>query len=56
MALGGWLLLNSLGIVRISVWQLFWPMILIAIGTILVVQTVQAPRRQRVGHRQPTTR
>ena len=55
MALGGWLLLNSLGIVRISVWQLFWPMILIAIGTILVVQTVrrrgdtpQAPK--------PTTR
>jgi len=41
MALGGWLLLNSLGIVRISVWQLFWPMILIAIGTILVVQTVR---------------
>ena len=41
MALGGWLLLNSLGILRISVWQLFWPMILIAIGTILVVQTVR---------------
>ena len=41
MALGGWLLLNSLGIVRISVWQLFWPMILIAIGTVLVVQTVR---------------
>jgi len=36
-----WLLLNSLGIVRISVWQLFWPMILITIGTILVVQTVR---------------
>ena len=29
VAIGGWLLLNSLGIVRVSVWQLFWPMILI---------------------------
>ena len=41
VAIGGWLLLNSLGIVRVSVWQLFWPMILIAIGTVLVVQAVR---------------
>ena len=41
VAIGGWLLLNSLGIVRVSVWQLFWPMILIANGTVLVVQAVR---------------
>jgi predicted membrane protein len=40
MAIGGWLLLNSLGIVRVSVWQLFWPMVLIGIGTVLVMQAV----------------
>ncbi len=41
MVVGGWLLLNTLGILRITVWQLFWPMVLIAIGTVLVMQAVR---------------
>jgi predicted membrane protein len=41
MAVGGWLLLNSLGVVRIGIWDLFWPLVLIAAGTALVMQTLQ---------------
>jgi hypothetical protein len=41
MGVGGWLLLNSLGIVQVRIWQLFWPMVLMAIGSILVVQTLR---------------
>jgi len=41
MVVGAWLLLNTLGIVRISIWQLFWPMILIGIGTVLVMQALR---------------
>ena len=41
MGVGGWLLLNSLGIVQVRFWQLFWPMVLMAIGSILVVQTLR---------------
>lgn len=32
LAAGGFFLLNSLGIIRVSVWELFWPAILIAVG------------------------
>jgi predicted membrane protein len=32
MAVGGVLLLNSIGILRVSIWELFWPAILIALG------------------------
>lgn len=41
MIVGSWLLLSSLDIVRVSVWQLFWPMVLITVGTILVTQTLR---------------
>ncbi len=41
MAVGGWLLLNSLGIVRVRFWEMFWPIILIVIGTTLVMQTLR---------------
>jgi predicted membrane protein len=41
MAVGGWLLLNSLGIVRVRFWEMFWPMVLIVIGTTLVMQTLR---------------
>jgi predicted membrane protein len=44
MGLGGWLLLNSLGIIRIGFWDLFWPAVLIAAGTALVLQTLQRGR------------
>ena len=47
MAIGGWLLLNSLGIVRVRFWEMFWPIILICIGTTLVMQTLR--RRDDAG-------
>jgi predicted membrane protein len=40
MGIGGWLLLNSLGVVQVRFWELFWPLVLIAIGTALVMQTL----------------
>jgi len=42
MAVGAWILLNSLGIVRVRFWELFWPMVLMVIGTILVLQTLRS--------------
>jgi predicted membrane protein len=41
MVLGGWLLLRSFGVLRVGFWDLFWPLILIAAGTALVMQTLQ---------------
>jgi predicted membrane protein len=41
MVIGGWLLLNTLGIVRLRFWELFWPMVLIGIGTVLVMQALR---------------
>jgi predicted membrane protein len=41
MAIGGWLLLNSLGVVQVRFWEMFWPIILIVIGTTLVMQTLR---------------
>jgi predicted membrane protein len=41
MAVGSWLLLSSIGVIRVGFWQLFWPMVLIGIGTGLVMQTLQ---------------
>ena len=40
MFLGGWLLLNTLGIVRVGFWTLFWPAALIALGAKLVEQAI----------------
>jgi hypothetical protein len=39
MAIGFLLLLNSLGFARVRFWELFWPLIIIIIGTRLVMQT-----------------
>jgi len=39
MAIGGVLLLESLRIVRASVWELFWPAVLIAVGVRLITRT-----------------
>jgi predicted membrane protein len=47
MIIGGWLLLNTLGVVRLRFWELFWPMVLIGIGTVLVMQALR--RRSRDG-------
>jgi predicted membrane protein len=39
MAIGGVLLLESLRIVRASIWELFWPAVLIAVGVRLMTRT-----------------
>jgi predicted membrane protein len=38
---GTWLLLNSLRIVTVPVWALFWPVVLTAIGTGLVIKALR---------------
>lgn len=38
LVLGTWLLLNSLGLVRVDVWDLLWPLLLIAVGVRLVLR------------------
>jgi hypothetical protein len=48
MAIGGVLLLNSLGILRASIWELFWPAVLIALGVRLMSHSTP---RMRDGHR-----
>jgi hypothetical protein len=40
MIIGGWLLLNTLGSAG-RLWELFWPIVLIGIGTMLVMQTLR---------------
>jgi len=39
--IGSWLLLNSLRIVRVGFWELFWPLVLIGVGVSLVMQTLR---------------
>jgi hypothetical protein len=41
IVIGSWLLLNSLRILRVGIWDLFWPMVLIAVGVSLVMQTLR---------------
>lgn len=48
MAIGGILLLNSVGILRASLWELFWPAILIAIGVRLMTRGPRVRVRHRV--------
>jgi len=45
MIVGGWLLLNSVGILRVRFWEMFWPLVLVGIGSMLVMQTL----RRRTG-------
>jgi predicted membrane protein len=47
MAIGGVLLLNSLRIVRVSMWELFWPAVLIAVGVRLITRTGPSARMRR---------
>jgi predicted membrane protein len=49
MIVGSWLLLNSLGIVRVGFWQLFWPIVLIGIGAALVMQAIRQRDREATG-------
>ena len=38
IVIGGLLLLNSFGILRVSIWELFWPAVLIALGVRLMTR------------------
>ena len=49
MVVGAWLLLNSLGIVRVRFWEMFWPLVLIGIGSVLVLQAVRRRTRESSG-------
>jgi predicted membrane protein len=51
MFVGAWLLLNSLGVVRIGIWELFWPLVLIGAGTALVMQTLQRSSEAPAGEK-----
>lgn len=49
MLVGGWLLLNSIGILRVRFWEMFWPLILIGIGSVLVSQSLRRRTREAAG-------
>ena len=49
MIVGGWLLLNTLGILRVRFWEMFWPMVLIGIGSVLVMQAMRRRTREASG-------
>ena len=49
MIVGSWLLLNSLGIMRVRFWELFWPLVLIGIGAVLVLQATRRRTRAATG-------
>jgi predicted membrane protein len=55
MLIGGWLLLNSVGIVRVRFWEMFWPLVLIGIGAALVMQALgRRTREKSVAHTDDT--
>jgi len=54
MLIGVWLLLNSLGIVRVGFWEMFWPLILVGIGSMLVLQSMRRRTREVSGDRDNT--
>ena len=41
MAIGAWLLLNTLNITTVHFWDLFWPILLIVFGVMLIRQTTR---------------
>jgi predicted membrane protein len=49
MIIGGWLLLNTLGFVRVRFWEMFWPLVLIGIGSVLVAQALRRRTREASG-------
>jgi predicted membrane protein len=49
MIIGSWLLLNSVGVVRVRFWEMFWPMVLIGIGSVLVLQAMRRQTREASG-------
>src|SRR5215510_2999490 len=55
MVIGGWLLLNSVGVVRLRFWEMFWPLVLIGIGSVLVMQAMRRHTREATGVRADDT-
>jgi hypothetical protein len=49
MLIGGWLLLNTLDVVRVRFWEMFWPLVLIGIGSVLVSQALRRRTREAAG-------
>ena len=54
MIIGGWLLLNSVGVLRVGFWEMFWPLILVGIGSMLVLQSMRRRTREVSGDRDNT--
>jgi hypothetical protein len=48
--IGGWLLLNTLGLLRVSLGELIGPLILIVIGASVISRTFRGPRPPRQPH------
>jgi len=46
---GAWFLLNSVGFLRVRFWDVFWPLVLIAVGSMLVMQALRRRDRQLPG-------
>src|SRR5262245_4347287 len=55
MVIGGWLLLTSVGLVRLRFWEMFWPLVLIGIGSVLVMQAMRRHTREATGVRADDT-
>jgi predicted membrane protein len=49
MIVGGWLLLNTVGILRVRFWEMFWPLVLVGIGSMLVSQALRRRTREASG-------
>ncbi len=54
MIIGAWLLLNSVGMLRVGFWEMFWPLILVGIGSMLVLQSLRRRTRVSGGERDNT--
>jgi predicted membrane protein len=55
VAIGGWVFLSSLGLVAASIWELFWPVMLIIIGVSLALQTARRSARLPDGTPTPSS-
>lgn len=55
MIIGGWLLLNSVGVLRVGFWEMFWPLILVGIGSMLVLQSMRRRTRETTGGERDNT-
>jgi cell wall-active antibiotic response 4TMS protein YvqF len=49
IAVGSWFLLEALDVVRYDPWDLFWPVLVLAIGASIVWRSLRGPRPAREG-------